>query len=88
MIPKSLAKLNNWEDQVVQGNVSKDLFLTPQTTEGLRFTLKSMLDLMEYPTQYCGFSYVLTGRVYQDPSEVCLHELPDPQLLSIDSFLI
>lgn len=61
---------------MLAGRLSKDLFLTQQTADGLRVTLKSMLDLIAYLTEHCGFPYVLIGRINQDPLEVCLQGTP------------
>ncbi|XP_071640111.1 uncharacterized protein [Temnothorax longispinosus] len=73
VIEESLKKLDAWEKQVREKKLSNDLFLTKPTAEGLRVTLKSMLDLITYLTEHCGFSYVLTGRINQDPLEVCMY---------------
>lgn len=48
----------------------KNNFLTPQTADGLRVTIKSTLDLVKYLTTNVGFSSVLTGRLNQDSLEV------------------
>ncbi|KYN13650.1 hypothetical protein ALC57_14163 [Trachymyrmex cornetzi] len=47
---KSLKKLNNWEEQVDNDAISEDNFLTKQTADGLRVTIKSTLDLIKYLT--------------------------------------
>ncbi|XP_043287495.1 uncharacterized protein [Venturia canescens] len=72
ILEDSIRKLDEWEEKVEKGLLSKDLFLTPQTAEGLRVTLKSTLDIVTYLTNECGFPYVLTGRINQDPLEVKL----------------
>lgn len=80
MIEESLQKLDAWEEQVDNNHLSKDVFLTKQTAEGLRVTLQSSLDIIRYLTENCGCEYVLTGRINQDPLEVCskdiLREIP------------
>lgn len=70
VIKEALEKLNEWEKAVDDKLISRDLFLTRQTAEGLRVTLKSTLELIDYLTKDCGFPYVLTGRINQDCLEV------------------
>ena len=52
------------------GSLSPDDFLTPQTAEGLRMTLKSTLDLSKYLLQNLKMEAVYTGRINQDSLEV------------------
>lgn len=70
IIEETLHKLNQWEQYVDEGKIPRDKFLTRQTAEGLRVTLKSTLELIDYLTSECGFPYVLTGRINQDSLEV------------------
>lgn len=49
--------------------ISKDSFLTQQTADGLRVTLKSMMDLTDDLTNN-GHEYVFSGEINQDPLEV------------------
>ncbi|KAE9522277.1 hypothetical protein AGLY_017320 [Aphis glycines] len=44
-------------------------FLTKQTSEGLRVTLYSTIDLTKYLLDSCGFDYILPGKMCQDPLE-------------------
>lgn len=37
--------LDSWEGEVVKGNITKDLFLTLSTAEGLRVTLSGTVNL-------------------------------------------
>lgn len=67
---ESLKKLNAWEQEVDNGTISENNFLTKQTAVGLRVTIKSTLDLIKYLTTNAGFSSVLTGRLNQDSLEV------------------
>lgn len=48
----------------------KEDFLTPNTAEGLRVTLRSTIDLCNYLLNDCGFHYVLTSKMNQDALEV------------------
>ncbi|KAH8038930.1 hypothetical protein HPB51_004042 [Rhipicephalus microplus] len=58
--------LDEWEQEVVNGDILKDIFLTPSTAEGLRVTLKSVLELSRYLLTECNFKYVLTSKMNQD----------------------
>jgi len=49
--------------------VSPEQFLTKETAEGLRVTLHSTVDLIEY-LHSVGFDYVLTSKANQDKIEV------------------
>ncbi|KAH9384182.1 hypothetical protein HPB48_026175 [Haemaphysalis longicornis] len=44
-------------------------FLSESTAEGLRVTLTSTLELLDYLTKVVGFSYVMTSRLSQDKLE-------------------
>jgi len=44
--------------------------LTQSTADGLRVTIKSMLELSKYLLEKCGFKYVLTYKMNQDRLEV------------------
>ena len=48
----------------------KSNFLSTQTAEGLRVTLRSIIDLSKYLLTYCDFKYVLTVKLNQDCLEV------------------
>lgn len=61
--------LDSWEKEVADGKISKDMFLTKSTSEGLRVTLHSTIGLCRYLLSECGFSYVLTNKFNQDPLE-------------------
>lgn len=61
--------LDSWETEVVKGEISKDVFLTQSTAEGLRVTIKSVRELSVYLLKECGFKYVLTAKMNQDPLE-------------------
>lgn len=52
------------------GHINPEEFLTNQTAEGLRVTLNSTIDLSKYLLESCSFTYVLTGKMCQDPLEV------------------
>ncbi|XP_025159897.1 uncharacterized protein LOC112589729 [Harpegnathos saltator] len=66
----SLEKLDAWEQHVLDGTIKEENFLTRQTAEGLRVTIKSTLDIIKYLTTNAGFPSVLTGRLNQDSFEV------------------
>lgn len=62
--------LNDWEQLVHDSKISPNEFLTCSTAEGLRVTLRSSIELCRYLLYDCGFKYVLTGKMNQDPLEV------------------
>ncbi|KAH7966120.1 hypothetical protein HPB49_013897 [Dermacentor silvarum] len=68
-IENSLNWLDDWERDVRSAAISQDTFLTQSTAEGLRVTMLSMLEISEYLLNQCGFKYVLTGKLNQDPLE-------------------
>lgn len=47
----------------------EEAFLTKQTAEGLRMTLRSTLDLLTNLTKFHAFKNIYTGRINQDPLE-------------------
>jgi hypothetical protein len=64
----NLNYFDKWE-KMVDGQVTKNQFLTKSTTEGLRVTILSTIDLNQYLLS-CGFHYVLSNKFNQDPIEV------------------
>jgi len=50
--------------------IREDEFLTISTYEGLKITIKSTNDLVEYLLNECGFEYVLSAKINQDCLEV------------------
>ncbi|KAH7986066.1 hypothetical protein HPB49_026133 [Dermacentor silvarum] len=69
VMKESLQWLNDWERDLNSGVITKEMFLTPLTAEGLRVSILSTLDLTEYLLTECGFKYVLTAKFNQDPLE-------------------
>lgn len=67
---ENLNWLNCWEEQVENGKISKDEYLTQNTADGLRVTIKSMLELSKYLLEKYGFKYVLTYNMNQDRLEL------------------
>lgn len=63
-IKEMLDFLNNWERCT-----NKTHFLSDSTAEGLRVTLTSTLELLEYLHKTVGFKYLLTSRLSQDKVE-------------------
>lgn len=64
--------INCWENEMLAGNIKQEEFLTNQTAEGLRVTLISTIDLSKYLLEKCGYDYVLSGKMCQDPLEVSI----------------
>lgn len=62
--------LDLWEDHVLNDSIPEDEFLTKSTAEGLRVTIKSIIDLSKHLLEECGFKYVLTSKMNQDRLEV------------------
>lgn len=52
------------------GNIKAEDFLTISAAQGLTVTLQLTIDLSKYLIENCGFEYVLTGKMCQDPLEV------------------
>lgn len=72
MLRQAIVWLDEWESNVSQGLIQEKYFLTRQTYEGLRITIQSTIDLVEYLLDTCGFSYVLTAKCNQDNVEVII----------------
>ncbi|KAL4084330.1 hypothetical protein QTP88_028154 [Uroleucon formosanum] len=68
-IKDGIAWLNCWESEVPNKIITPEQFLTKETAEGLRKTLHSTVDLIEYPHSV-GFDYVLTSKANQDKIEL------------------
>lgn len=60
----------NNENNLNNNLIKEEEFLTKQTAEGLRVTLRSTIDLVNYLLNDCGFAYVLTSKLNQDCLEV------------------
>lgn len=50
--------------------ISEDEYLTKSTSDGLRVTIKSTIELSKYLINDCGYSYVLSSKMNQDRLEV------------------
>jgi len=61
-LKESLQFLNDWEDMFHNRKITENQFLTANTAEGLRVTLQSTLDIIEYLITRYNFTYVLTGK--------------------------
>ncbi|XP_039304133.1 uncharacterized protein LOC113005759 [Solenopsis invicta] len=70
ILQESLKKLDEWEERIEQKEISKNLFLTTQTVDGLRVTLKFSMDLTCELVEKYGFNELYTGKVNQDALEV------------------
>lgn len=75
VLESSLQQLDMWESLVERKMLSKKVFLTAETAEGLRVTLLSTLGLIKDLTRMHGFKEVYTGYINQDPVEVCQYRL-------------
>lgn len=72
MLQQAIVWLDEWESNVSQGLIQERYFLTRQTYEGLKITIQSTIDLVEYLLDKCEFSYVLTAKCNQDNLEVII----------------
>jgi len=70
VLKEALEWLNYWETNLKKYIIKDDEFLTKQTADGLRITIKSTLDLIYYLLNECIFSYVLTYKMNQNCLEV------------------
>eukprot|EP00102_Acyrthosiphon_pisum_P022125 XP_016659335.1 PREDICTED: uncharacterized protein LOC107883584 [Acyrthosiphon pisum] len=61
--------LNSWERNLEQNLITDNDFLTKQTSEGLRMTIQSTIDLSNFFLNECGFAYVLSNKFNQDRLE-------------------
>lgn len=50
--------------------ISEDEYLTKNTSDGLRVTIKSTIELSKYLLKDCGYNYVLSSKMNQDRLEV------------------
>lgn len=58
------------EKNFEQALIQEKEFLTKNTADSLRITLKSTIDLVTFLLNNCGFNYVLTSKLNQDALEV------------------
>jgi len=70
-LKNALVWLDNWESNVTNNLIPEDKFLTKNTAEGLRMTIQSSIDIINY-LHSCGFDYVLTSKTNQDGVEVSI----------------
>ena len=64
-------ELDEWENLINEHLISADEFLTMQTSQGSRVTLRSAHDMADYLTSTFNFTSVITCNVNQDCLEVC-----------------
>ena len=64
--------MDDWEKELINGVIKDEQFLTKETAEGLRVTLHSIIGIIKYLHEECGFSFVLTAKLTQDVLEVSL----------------
>lgn len=67
---QAISWLNDWENNLENKLIDTQDFLTQATCDGLKITLKSTLDLVNYLLVECNFAYVLTAKLNQDSLEV------------------
>uniref|UniRef100_A0A2S2NYW9 Transposable element P transposase n=1 Tax=Schizaphis graminum TaxID=13262 RepID=A0A2S2NYW9_SCHGA len=69
VLEDTYAWLNSWENCVKNKLISEDEYLTKNTSDGLRVTIKSTIELSKYLINDCGYSYVLSSKMNQDRLE-------------------
>lgn len=67
---QSLQWFDGWEENLENELIHEKEFLTKNTAESLRITLKSTIDSVTFLLEECSFSYVLTSKLNQDSLEV------------------
>lgn len=70
MLKEALDWINSWESNLNNNYIGKNDFLTSNTVDGLKITLKSTLDVVNYLLNDKNFAYVLTSKFNQDCLEV------------------
>ncbi|KAF0684835.1 MADF domain-containing protein, partial [Aphis craccivora] len=69
ILENALIFLDNWEHNLLKKKINESEFLTKQTVEGLRVSIKSTIELSNYLLDI-GFHYVLSNKMNQDKLEV------------------
>ncbi|XP_008178271.1 uncharacterized protein LOC103307771 [Acyrthosiphon pisum] len=69
-IKSSINWLDDWEMALKEGEITEEEFLPPNTSQGLRITMSSMLDMSLYLIDKFDFKYILSGRINQDNLEI------------------
>ncbi|KAF0721309.1 Uncharacterized protein FWK35_00027338, partial [Aphis craccivora] len=69
VLEDTLKFIDEWELNVVNKKIEEHNFLTKQTAEGLRVTIKSTMELSKYFLEEIGFKYVLSNKMNQDKLE-------------------
>ncbi|KAF0726762.1 Uncharacterized protein FWK35_00025159, partial [Aphis craccivora] len=64
--------ITTWEDNLIHNIIKKDDFLTKATADGLKITLRSTINLVNYLLYEKDFAYVLTAKFNQDCLETSL----------------
>jgi len=72
VLKEALTWINTWESNLNNNFIKKDNFLTQATADGLKITIKSTIDIVDYLLNTCNFMYVLMAKLNQDRLEVNL----------------
>jgi len=70
VLKEAFAFINEWELNLKDQLITKNDFLTQMTADGLKITLKSTIDLVDYLLNKYNYKYVLTAKFNQDCLEV------------------
>ncbi|CAH1736906.1 unnamed protein product [Aphis gossypii] len=66
VLKEAFAFINEWESNLKNQLITKNDFLTQMTADGLKITLKSTMDLVDYLLNECNYKYVMTTKLNQD----------------------
>lgn len=72
VLKQTLEWIKCWESNLTKNLIEKDNFLTQNTADGLKITIASTIDAVNYLLKKKHFSYVLTSKFNQDCLEVML----------------
>jgi len=70
VLKTTLIWLDVWEINFINGKITSNEFFTKSTSEGLRVSIKSTIELSNYLLDEVKLKYVLTNRMNQDRIEV------------------
>ncbi|KAE9544309.1 hypothetical protein AGLY_001488 [Aphis glycines] len=67
--------INLWESNVKNNLIPEEEYLTKNTVDGLRVTIRSTIELSTYLLKECEFKYVLSSKMNQDHLEVWVYKM-------------
>lgn len=70
VLKTTLIWLDEWETNFINGKITSNEFLIKSTSDGLRISIKSTIELSKYLLDEVKLKYNLTNRMNQDRIEV------------------